>query len=76
VTGYTSQSYFLLGCGLETLLAEVNPDATQRYLELTRQVKLLTLPSEMGERFKAMALSRGIEIPLRGFSLFDERGRL
>jgi SAM-dependent MidA family methyltransferase len=76
VTGYTSQSYFLLGCGLETLVAEMNPDATQRYLELTRQVKLLTLPSEMGERFKAMALSRGIEIPLRGFSLFDERGRL
>jgi SAM-dependent MidA family methyltransferase len=76
VTGYTSQSYFLLGCGLETLLAEVDPDDTHRYLELTRQVKLLTLPSEMGERFKAMALTRGIAMPLRGFRLFDERGRL
>jgi SAM-dependent MidA family methyltransferase len=76
VTGYTSQSYFLFGCGLETLLTEVDPDDTQRYLELTRQVKLLTLPSEMGERFKAMALSRGVEIPLQGFRLFDERGRL
>ena len=76
VAGYASQSYFLFGCGLESLLAKADPDATVPYAELTRQVKLLTLPSEMGERFKAIALARGLDTPLKGFSYFDERGRL
>ena len=76
VAGYTSQTYFLFGCGLAELLAQVDPGAGAEYLELTRQVKLLTLPSEMGERFKAMALTRGLEAPLRGFTVFDERERL
>jgi SAM-dependent MidA family methyltransferase len=41
-----------------------------------RQVKYLTLPSEMGELFKVMALSRGIKQPLEGFSLSDRTGAL
>jgi len=32
---------------------------------------LLTLPGEMGERFKVIGLSRGVEPPLRGFSVRD-----
>jgi SAM-dependent MidA family methyltransferase len=76
LAGYTSQNYFLLGCGLETLLAEADPNDTRRYLELVRQVKLLTLPGEMGERFKAIALTKGLSQPLRGFSYYDERKRL
>jgi len=39
-------------------------------------VKLLTLPGEMGERFQAIALTRNLDIPLRGFSFRDERRRL
>lgn len=76
LAGYTSQSYFLFGCGLMDLLAHVDPEDTVRYLEQVRQVKLLTLPGEMGERFKAIALTRGIELELCGFSFRDERGRL
>jgi SAM-dependent MidA family methyltransferase len=76
VAGYTSQSYFLFGCGLETLLAEVAPEDTGRYLKLAHQVKVLTLPGEMGDRFKAIALTRGVNVALRGFALFDERVRL
>jgi SAM-dependent MidA family methyltransferase len=76
LAGYTSQNYFLLGCGLETLLAEADPKDTPRYLEMMRQVKLLTLPGEMGERYKAIALTRGLSQPLRGFSVYDERKRL
>lgn len=76
LAGYTSQGYFLLGCGLETLLAEVDPNDTPRYLERVRQVKLLTLPGEMGERYKAIALTKGLSKPLRGFSYYDERKRL
>lgn len=76
VAGYTSQGFFLLGCGLENLLGDTDPEDTLRYLELTRQVKLLTLPGEMGARYKAIALTRGIANPLQGFTWYDERMRL
>ena len=76
VAGYTSQNYFLFGYGLMELLAEVDATDSVRYLEQVRQVKLLTLPGEMGDRFQAIALTRHLEIPLRGFTFRDERGRL
>jgi SAM-dependent MidA family methyltransferase len=76
LAGYTSQNYFLFGCGLEQLLAQTDPGDSRCYLELTRQVKLLTLPAEMGERCKAIAFSRKVKHPLCGFSFFDERERL
>ena len=76
VSGYTAQNYFLFGCGLIELMAETDPADTLRYLEQSRQVKLLTLPGEMGERFQAIALTRGLDLPLRGFAMRDERGRL
>lgn len=76
VAGYTTQNYFLFGCGLLELLAEVDPADTPRYLEQSRQVKLLTLPGEMGERFQAIALTRDLDLALCGFSFRDERGRL
>ncbi|MDQ2696957.1 MAG: SAM-dependent methyltransferase [Pseudomonadota bacterium] len=75
LAGYASQSWFLLGCGLPELLAGADPGSA-RYMDLARQAKLLTLPGEMGGRFKAMALSRGVDGPLRGFAAFDESGRL
>ena len=53
LVGYTSQNYFLFGCGLENFLAEVDPEDTQRYLELARQVKILTLPGEMGRALQS-----------------------
>ncbi|PIE83744.1 MAG: SAM-dependent methyltransferase [Candidatus Contendobacter odensis] len=76
VAGYTSQNHFLFGCGLMNLLNDVNTPDTLRYLEQARQVKLLTLPGEMGCRFQAIALTRNLEQPLRGFALHDECGRL
>ena len=36
----------------------------------------LIMPEEMGEAFKVMALTRGYEAPLGGFSLQDLRGSL
>lgn len=76
VAGYTTQAYFLLGCGLGDLLAASDPDDPRRHLELTRQAKILTLPGEMGERFKAIALARAIDGPLMGFAFQDQRYRL
>lgn len=59
LAGYTTQAHFLLGGGLEALAAEVDPADVRALAELSRQIKLLTLPTEMGERFKAMAFTRG-----------------
>jgi SAM-dependent MidA family methyltransferase len=76
VAGYTSQAMFLMGCGLGDLhQSEVGDDPKQQLL-LAQQIKTLTLPSEMGERFKAMALSRNMDLPLIGFVLQNHRNRL
>lgn len=74
VMGYTTQAYFLLACGLSEMLTETNDNYHR--LELTQQAKLLTMPGEMGEQFKVMALGKSYSYPLRGFSLADQRGRL
>lgn len=71
VTGYTTQAFFLLGGGLEEALRESDAEATRAHLELTRQVKMLTSPADMGERFKAIVLSRGLDAPPSGFALRD-----
>jgi SAM-dependent MidA family methyltransferase len=51
-------------------------DDVQRQIELSQQIKTLTLPSEMGDRFKVMALTKNYDEPLRGFSMLDLRNRL
>ena len=56
------------------MLTETN-DAYRR-LQLTQQAKLLTMPGEMGEQFKVIALGKNYSHPLRGFSVSDQRGRL
>lgn len=55
---------------------DANPANSVHYLERVRQVKLLTLPGEMGDRFQALALARDLAMPLRGFAFRDERDRL
>jgi len=74
--GYTSQAAFLLGCGLEQIMAASDPDDVRAHLALTQQIKKLTLPHEMGELFKVLALGRGVHEPLPGFTLQDRRARL
>jgi SAM-dependent MidA family methyltransferase len=76
VSGYTTQAFFLMGCGLEALLAESDPDDVAAHMQRVQGVKRLTLPSEMGERFKVLGLTRNLNSPLIGFSLMDMRGRL
>ncbi len=75
VSGYTTQANFLLNSGLPELLSAFDPDDTKNYLQQTQQAKTLILPSEMGELFKVMALTRHLDIPLLGFAR-DERARL
>lgn len=75
VYGYSSQAMFLLGCGLTDMVEGVEDDAER--IRLAQQVKTLTLPSEMGELFKVMALGSGlVETELMGFAIHDMRGKL
>jgi len=76
VSGYISQAMFLMGCGLAELHQLVLSDDHRQQLLLAQQIKTLTLPSEMGERFKAMALSKAIDVSLMGFAMQDYRNRL
>jgi SAM-dependent MidA family methyltransferase len=63
LAGYTTQAHFLMALGVAGL-AGADMKAAQ-------QVKLLTLPEEMGERFKAIGFTKGVEAPLSGFTLRD-----
>jgi len=64
--GYVSQGGFLLSAGLLDLIPL---DASVRQqLELAQQVKKLTMPHEMGELFKVLALGRDCECELSGFA--------
>ena len=76
VAGYATQAFFLMGCGLDRLVAASDPNDLRAHLDLVQGVKRLTLPSEMGERFKVLALSKKIRQPLIGFGMQDLRSRL
>lgn len=71
VAGFTTQAHFLIGNGIEQFLAPHDNEELAARLQLARQAMLLTLPSEMGERFKVIGLTKGFEQPLRGFAVRD-----
>jgi SAM-dependent MidA family methyltransferase len=71
VAGFATQAHFLIGNGLEQLLGPTDGHELASRVQLARQAMLLTLPGEMGERFKVIGLTRGFERPLRGFAVRD-----
>ncbi|MGC1183359.1 class I SAM-dependent methyltransferase [Legionella sp.] len=71
VAGYTNQASFLLANGLLSLIDALDNEVAQ--IQAKQAIKQLTLPSEMGELFKVIALSKNIEIALNGFQLLDKR---
>lgn len=71
VAGYTDQAHFLIGGGLDDELLRMASLAIDAQVELSAQAKMLTLPGTMGERFKCMALSRGLRAPLTAFQNYD-----
>ena len=62
LSGYCSQSSFLIGNGLHERLAAIEAidDEAKRY-RLGQEIKRLTLPGEMGERFQVMGFQRGVD---------------
>lgn len=79
LAGFTTQAHFLIGNDLERFLAHCGEnhdgDLTAR-VQLSRQAMLLTLPGEMGERFKVIGLASNFSAPLQGFQVRDLSGSL
>lgn len=76
--GFIDQAGFLINCGIERLCAEQLRSAAGIGAQLQRaqQLKTLLLPSEMGERFKVLALHKAYNRALSGFGGADHRHRL
>jgi SAM-dependent MidA family methyltransferase len=69
--GYVTQARFLVNCGITELVQSVPVEDTANYLPMVAGVQKLLSPSEMGELFKVIALGRGVELPLTGFTAGD-----
>ena len=74
--GYTNQATFLLNCGLTDVMARTPATDAAHYLPLANAVHKLISPAEMGELFKVIALGRGIDEPLVGFTAGDQSSKL
>ncbi|WP_025367653.1 class I SAM-dependent methyltransferase [Thioalkalivibrio paradoxus] len=77
VLAYAAQGEFLLGAGLPALFEQsvAGNDDPRHIMQLAQQVRMLTLPGEMGERFQVMVLGRRCDLPSAG-SFPDRRERL
>jgi SAM-dependent MidA family methyltransferase len=69
--GFTSQARFLLNAGITEALSEIDPADTARFLPAANAVQKLLSEAEMGELFKVIAFSRGLDDTLRAFSSGD-----
>ncbi|WP_329741699.1 class I SAM-dependent methyltransferase [Dyella sp. A6] len=80
VAAYLPQSQFLIGSGLPQAFEDAYLQATDEAVRyrLAQEVKRLTMPDQMGERFQAMLLARGLDVlPLSTELLAaDQGGRL
>ncbi|BCN94086.1 SAM-dependent methyltransferase [Thiomicrorhabdus immobilis] len=75
IAGFTTQAHFLMGSGLLEMSADLDADITEQ-IQIAQQIKTLTLPDEMGETFKAIALTKNFNQPLIGFNVRDLRHQL
>jgi len=74
VAGYCTQAAFLLATGIEAQVADST--AMPQRLQRASEARTLLLPEAMGENFKVMALTRGIDAMLHGFEYQDLRRSL
>ena len=74
VAGFQSQADFLLAGGI----TELNTTETDAFdtLKTATEIKQLTLPSEMGENFKVLSLTKDLEQILAKVQLGDRRHSL
>jgi SAM-dependent MidA family methyltransferase len=76
VAGFTTQTYFLAGLGIDEEMRELAGGDSARAARLAHEARTLMMPGEMGECFKAMAWVRGARGDLSGFRLRDLRHSL
>ncbi len=76
LAGYCAQASFLINSGLprRAAMLESLADEAERYAR-ANEIKRLTLPGEMGERFQAMGFTRGVAFSAP-FAAGDLRRRL
>lgn len=72
LAGYTTQAQFLINCGITQVLSRVSATDTAKYLPLAAQAQKLLSPAEMGELFKVIGFTKGLEIDLLGFVSGDK----
>ncbi len=73
INGYTNQAAFLISNGITEL---VTKDSEIELFKANSAIKMLTMPQEMGELFKVMALTKNLDSSLKGFELSDQRHHL
>ena len=72
VGGFATQAHYLLSTGIEHELERLGASMTGiESAKLRQGAATLLLPGEMGERFKVIALTRGIRGPFHGFEFRD-----
>ena len=76
LAGFTTQTYFLAGNGIDVEMQRIAAGDQERFSRLANQARQLMMPGEMGERFKVMGWLRDLEVPLAGFALRDFRAAL
>jgi len=62
VAGFSTQAQFLLAAGITEALEGPSYLPERERTRRHEEARILTLPGEMGDRFKVMCLSRGIEL--------------
>jgi len=63
VAAYMSQAEFLIAAGLTGLMGKISPEDARGWLSQSQAIQKLTSPAEMGELFKVLLLSRGVDLP-------------
>lgn len=76
VAGFATQALLLAALGVDEEMRVLAGADANRFARLAGEARRLMLPGEMGERFKAMAWLRGLDLGLCGFALQDLRHSL
>ena len=58
VNAYLTQAQFIINNGIEDEFLGFDSMDTKKQIELTRQIKLLTLPDKMGSNFKCLVMTK------------------
>ena len=58
VDAYLTQAQFIINNGIEDEFLSFDSMDTKKQMELTRQIKLLTLPDKMGSNFKCLVMTK------------------